>query len=405
MCAVRILISNWRDCKHPKAGGAEVLTEHVARWWVAWGHEVTLFTAAFPGGLAEETVEGVRIVRRGSEVSVYWEAFRFYSAEARNHYDFIVDEINALPFFTPLYINPRKEQAKHSFWIMHVCGKQWWYEARFPISLIGFFLERLSLRLYRRTPGMVLSPSTRAEMIRLGHREANLDIMPKGLSFAPLATLDLAEKTPTPTFISVGRVIRHKRIHHVIEAFRSVKRRHPQARLQIVGTGPPDYVASLHHLCRRLGLDDAVEFHGYVPEHDKLELLRRAHAHVIASIGEGWCLTVTEGNAMGTPAIVYDVKGLRDSVQHNQTGLVSCANTPESLAASMCEFLETPGMAARLTEACWRWSHTFSWESAARQTLEVMLGRVEAAETHTTEGRRPMIPLGVGPLDADATID
>jgi glycosyltransferase involved in cell wall biosynthesis len=253
--------------------------------------------------------------------------------------------------------------------------------------------------------GMVVSPSTQAEMLRLGHQPSALHIVPEGLSFRPVAELDLRVKCDTPTFISIGRVIRHKRIHHIIEAFALLKRSCAQAQLQIVGSGPPDYLRSLHDLCGRLGIADAVEFCGFVSEERKLELMRRAHAQVVASIGEGWCLTVTEANAMGTPAITYNVKGLRDSVRHNETGLVTQTNTPLGLAVAMREFLETPGLAGRLTEACWRWSHSFSWESAARQTLDVMMGAVETMESPALTKRPPKMRLGAGPLATEGAIE
>ena len=42
---MRILICNWKDRRHPAAGGAEVYTDECARRWSALGHTVTLFLA------------------------------------------------------------------------------------------------------------------------------------------------------------------------------------------------------------------------------------------------------------------------------------------------------------------------------------------------------------------------
>ena len=38
------------------------------------------------------------------------------------------------------------------------------------------------------------------------------------------------------------------------------------------------------------------------------------------SLAEGWGLTILEANTLGTPAVAYDVPGLRDSVRDGQTG-------------------------------------------------------------------------------------
>src|SRR5204863_3055881 len=57
-----------------------------------------------------------------------------------------------------------------------------------------------------------------------------------------------------------------------------------------------------------------VEFVGRVSQDRKYELMARAHAIVATSVREGWGLIVSEAAALGTPAITYDVAGLRDSV-------------------------------------------------------------------------------------------
>ena len=98
--------------------------------------------------------------------------------------------------------------------------------------------------------------------------------------------------------------------------------------------------------------------------------MSKAHALLVASLGEGWGLTVTEANAMGTPAIVYDVKGLRDSVRHSQTGLIAAENTPKGLAEAMHCFLSEPELQNRLTQGAWEWSHEFSWDNAAFIALQ-----------------------------------
>ena len=56
---LRILAYNWRDLAHPRAGGAEVYLQSVAREWVKCGHEVTIFCAAVDGRPARELADGV----------------------------------------------------------------------------------------------------------------------------------------------------------------------------------------------------------------------------------------------------------------------------------------------------------------------------------------------------------
>lgn len=70
-----ILILNWKDIKNPEVGGAEIIAFEFARRLVQDGHSVTFFSRFFKGGLNEEIVDGVKIVRRGNKLSVYIHAY------------------------------------------------------------------------------------------------------------------------------------------------------------------------------------------------------------------------------------------------------------------------------------------------------------------------------------------
>ncbi|MEZ5095186.1 MAG: glycosyltransferase family 4 protein [Nocardioides sp.] len=67
----RVVFLSWRDTRNPEGGGAERALEEVARGLVARGAEVTIFCAAHAGAAPEETVDGIRFVRRGSKLTVY----------------------------------------------------------------------------------------------------------------------------------------------------------------------------------------------------------------------------------------------------------------------------------------------------------------------------------------------
>jgi len=55
---------------------------------------------------------------------------------------------------------------------------------------------------------------------------------------------------------------------------------------------------------------------------------------LLASVREGWGWWSPKQNALGTPAVAYDVPGLRDSIRHDQTGLLTQAS-PDALADAM----------------------------------------------------------------------
>ena len=66
---MKILISNWRDIKHPRAGGAEMRLHKIYAPLTEAGHEVILYSCAFKGCEREEIVDGIKIYRLGSDLT------------------------------------------------------------------------------------------------------------------------------------------------------------------------------------------------------------------------------------------------------------------------------------------------------------------------------------------------
>ena len=73
---------------------------------------------------------------------------------------------------------------------------------------------------------------------------------------------------------------------------------------------------------------------------------------------------------MGTPAVVYPVGGLVDSTVHGQTGLVSEAETPESLAKAVIGLANDPARYDAMRSAAWKRSFGFCWERVLQPTCD-----------------------------------
>lgn len=330
---------NWRDARHPRAGGAEFYTQALARRFVSDGNHVEWFTAAFPGSLLEELIDGVHIVRKGRQWTTHVQAFRRYRNALHNRFDLVVDEINTIPFFTPLWSDIPTVAL-----IWQLAREVWWYESPFPLNAIGFAAEPAYLRLYRRTPVITFSESTASDLRHLGF-DGRINLVPVGIE--PIAIEDRS-KDSMPTFVFVGRLAPSKRVHEIIEAFSIFRRSTGQGRLVLIGSGPDSYVQMLQRQSVALGIDQDVEFAGWLRGADKYRRIAAAKALLMASVREGWGLVVTESNACGTPAIVYDVAGLRDSVRNLETGLIVAPN-PQSLAQGMLALSEDKTLYDRLS--------------------------------------------------------
>ncbi len=159
--------------------------------------------------------------------------------------------------------------------------------------------------------------------------------------------------------VAIGRLAPSKRYDHAIEALALLRRSHPHATLTIVGNGRER--DSLREHARRFGVTDAVTLAGGLSEPEKIELLTSSDLLVGTSAREGWGLTVTEAALRGTPAVVYDVPGFRDSVLHERTGLLT-SPTPAALAESLSRCLDDPELYERLRRGARETAGRLSWE-------------------------------------------
>ena len=148
-----ILLVNWRDIKNPEAGGAEVHLHEISKRFAARGHDVTILASAFRGSMPEEMVDGVRIVRCGGKFDFNYRVPGAIKSLLRRHrIDIVVDDLNKIPFFTPLYVRKPILALAH-----HLFAKTIFLETILPFALYVYLGEALIPAVYRNTRFVVVS--------------------------------------------------------------------------------------------------------------------------------------------------------------------------------------------------------------------------------------------------------
>ena len=329
------------------------------------------FTASFPGAARLEVIDGIRILREGRQWTVHLHAFRRYRGRLRGRFDVVIDQTNTVPFFTPLWAD-----LPVILMIWQLAREVWWYESGFPLNALGYWLEPLYLRVYRNRPVLTFSPSTASDLQALGFRGA-ITIVPVGIRAIEVPE---APKAAEPTFIYVGRLAPSKRVTDIVEALAAFRRAYGSGRLLLVGTGSKRYTDTLIRLAARLRVSGAVEHCGWLEGPLKYRLMADAHVLLMASAREGWGLVVTECNSCGTPAVVYDVPGLRDSVRHLKTGLV-VRPSPSHLTEGMLKLIQDPDLYNRFRAAARDSSRGYTYEAGARVVRDTLGTAIASAAT------------------------
>ncbi len=358
---------NWRDRGDPLAGGAEVHLHEILRRAVEQGHEVTWLAAAYPGAASEEVGEdGIRYLRRGHWRVANFTLPRLMKEELRRRrYDLVVEDINKIPFYSP-----RHTDLPVLVIVPHLFGPTVFRETH-PLAAAYVYLSELPIpRIYRDCLFLAISDSTARDLQERGIAPENIAVVECGMDHRPYLRDDPPPRAQVPTIIHLGRLRRYKSVDVVIRALAHIRRTLPATVLEVVGDGPDE--KRLRKLARRLGLEDAVHFHGYLPRPQIVDLLYSSHLFLNPSPKEGWGLTVIEANMCGVPVVASRRPGLVDSVREGETGLLAEYGDPADFADKALQLLTDPPLWRMMSENAVRWARSFRWEDCAERSIALM---------------------------------
>jgi glycosyltransferase involved in cell wall biosynthesis len=358
----RISMLAWRDLDDPEAGGSEVHASTVASLWGQAGIEVTMRTSHAPGRPQVAWRDGYRVIRKAGRYMVFPRAAFSEMMGWHGARDGLVEIWNGMPFFSPVWSNgPRVT------WLHHVHGSMWQMTLPPRLAAIGNSIEsRLAPPLYRGTPVVTLSESSKRELVEKLHFKPNrVTVVSPGVDprFSPAG-----EKSPVPLVVAVGRLVPVKRFHLLIDALTEVKARQPALEAVIVGEG---YARDeLETQVREAGAERWLRLPGHVDDDELVSLYRRAWCLCSASAHEGWGMTITEAAACGTPAVATRIAGHADAIAEGTSGLL--VDDVEQFAATLERVVADDALRARLTEGALAHAARFTWGNTAYGTLEVL---------------------------------
>jgi glycosyltransferase involved in cell wall biosynthesis len=142
-------------------------------------------------------------------------------------------------------------------------------------------------------------------------------------------------------------MIPRKGLGDLLQGFDRLHRNHSQYRLQLLGDGRQR--AELEEQAANLGSGNAIEFLGF--RSDRLALLSRFDLFVMTSSLEGIPRRMMEAMAVGIPVVAYNIPGVDQLIEHEQTGLLAPLGDKEALARCCERVLEDRTLAQSLADA------------------------------------------------------
>lgn len=174
---------------------------------------------------------------------------------------------------------------------------------------------------------------------------------------------------PTRTFTFLGRLVDWKALDLVLEALAQV----PEATLDVIGDGP--MLTPWRTQALALGLENRVQFLGYLPQAACAAHLSNSVALLLPSLYECGGAVVLEAMAMGKPVIATAWGGPADYLDQTCGILLPPSSRAElvtGFARAMQLLLDDPGLAARLGQAGRiRLKQSFDWEDKVDTLLAI----------------------------------
>jgi glycosyltransferase involved in cell wall biosynthesis len=343
-------------------GGAEVHLHEIFKRIVKHGHRVTLVAHKFSGSPHEETIDGIKIKRIGNKYSFKQQFKNYYTSSLKNNnYDIVVDDISKIPLNTPSYIKKPIVGILH-----HFHGKSLYKEIPFPLAYYIIKKETQIPKYYKDTPIFTVSESTKKELSLLGFNKSKIEILHNAIDHDLFSSIK-EKKSNSPLLTYVGRIKKYKNIDMLIRAIPLIKKDISNIKLIIGGKG--DNLQQLKNLVKKLGLENEIEFTGFLSETEKAKLMAKAWLFVTMAEKEGWGITIIEANAVNTPAIGSDVPGLRDSIRDGITGHLVPLGDINKLSQKIKSVIMKKSELEEMSNNAHEWSKNFTWDISSNLFL------------------------------------
>ena len=253
----------------------------------------------------------------------------------------------------------------------HIHAEMWQMTLPPRLAALGSTLEsRVAPPLYRRTPIVTLSESSKRELVEeFKFKAKRVTVVPPGVDprFSPAG-----QKSPAPLVVAAGRLVPVKQFNELIDVLIRVKEHHPLLEAVIVGEGyeREDLEAQL----RETGAEQWIRLAGHITDDELLDLYRKAWVIASAAAREGWGMTITEAAACGTPAVATRIAGHLDAVVHGRTGLL--VDGRDDFVDALDRMLRDGELREQMSRGALDHAARFTWAATARGTIAVLAADV-----------------------------
>jgi len=342
-------------------GGGEYVFKTIAKVLEQNGHKVWIITNNVKGEKYEES-ENLKIITvsptleyRGGlpptfldNIRYAFNAFQKGKEIIKNQNIDIIHSNNFSPALTGSLISyfTKTPHITTIHDLFSIYDKEFWKKwtkqsnvSHINARLVPFF-EKLMMR-FKFDCIHTVSDATKNDIEKIGTKKP-IHVIPNCIQDEEQVTID----TKINQFVYLGRMIFYKNIEVILQAFKTVAKDFPDAKLVIAGDGP--HKDSLQKLTKNLGINDNIFFAGYVTPQQKARLLAESNAMLFPSLIEGFGLVILESFQQKRPVLVSDVPPMSDIIENNKTGQVIEPHDERKWADAIIWLIKNPQESERM---------------------------------------------------------
>ncbi|MDG6222917.1 MAG: glycosyltransferase family 4 protein [Candidatus Bathyarchaeota archaeon] len=344
---------------HPHVGGCERRLMEIGRRLATKGHDIHVFTIQYDRNLPKkEKINGI-IVHRYAHSENYVSLDGFRSFRGIMKYS-LMSFVRLLGTDYDIYYFNQWPML-HSIFAKPVAAPliQEWCEVWTNYTQVTLMQKLLK---YAGDYHVAVSDFTRQRLSKIMKIDPSKSVLiPNGVDFAKFNS---SRPKVWGRIVYAGRVVPHKHVKLLVNAFSEVKKRIPTAELHIIGSG-----SKLQSVKKRaMDIKDCY-VHGFLPEDEMIDLLKSAWLFVLPSEREGSGIVVLEAMASGVPFVTID----HPDNATKELCLFKCGLTVEPKETSIAEAITQ----LFNNEELWKEMHTNALKFAKKNDWDIVTNCME----------------------------
>jgi len=357
---------------YPFIGGVENYVYYLSKRLVKLGHVVTVICANEPNTEEEETIKGIKVKRLSyiGKIANTNITPKLLSELLREEFDIVHTHLPT-PWSADGSAIVSKLKRKPLILTYHndIVGNG-------IANYIAKFYNVTMLKLLLREADIIIitQPNYCNYSYHLKQYKDKIKVIPNGVDIERFKPLNVEKEEKTLFFLSsLDEFHRYKGLDYLLEGLITIKKRIQDVKLIIGGEGK-----LLNYYKQRvilMGLEDNVEFVGFIPDEKIVEYYNKCDIFVLPSISakqEGFGIVLPEAMACERPVVSTEIVGVAEDVRERNAGRIVKPKDERALAEAIIEILEDKNLARKMGKNGRQLvEEKYTWEKVAEMVENV----------------------------------